>query len=31
VNVDPAILEAAGLKGREAQEFLSKLEELASL
>lgn len=30
-NVDPAILEAAGLKGREAQEFLSKLEELASL
>jgi thymidylate synthase (FAD) len=31
VNVDPAILEAAGLKGREAQEFLSKLEELVSL
>ncbi len=31
VNVDPAILEAAGLKGREAQEFMSKLEELASL
>lgn len=31
VDVDPAVLEAAGLKGREAQEFLAKLEELDSL
>lgn len=30
-EVDPAVLEAAGLKGREAQEFLAKLEELDSL
>jgi thymidylate synthase (FAD) len=30
-SVDPAVLEAAGLKGREAQEFLAKLEELAEL
>lgn len=31
LTIDPATLEAAGLKGREAQEFLAKLEELASL
>lgn len=31
LEVDPAVLEAAGLKGREAQEFLAKLEELSSL
>ncbi len=30
-SVDPAVLEAAGLKGREAQEFLAKLDELAEL
>jgi hypothetical protein len=28
---EPATLEAAGLKGREADEFLTKLEELSSL
>lgn len=31
VHVDTAVLEAAGLKGREAQEFLAKLDELSSL
>lgn len=30
-SIDPAVLEAAGLKGREAQEFLAKLDELADL
>lgn len=31
LTADPTILEAAGLKGREAQEFLAKLDELAAL
>ena len=31
LSADPTILEAAGLKGREAQEFLAKLDELAAL